>query len=253
MYSKTAEFRFYEELNDFLPENRRKRRFTHAFNGSPSIKDAVENMGVPHPEIDLILVNGRSVGFDYLLRHNDHVSVYPVFERLDISPIIRLREKPLRKTAFVLDVHLGKLAKRLRVLGFDTFYRNDLDDPEIIRISLAEKRLILTRDLGILKTRAVTRGYWVRATDPAEQVREVVERFDLRSQVKPLSRCTLCNGLLGAVEKSRIKGKLPPKTALYYEEFYACGDCGKIYWKGAHYPRLLRFIRSLEERSDSCL
>ncbi len=245
MYKRSADFRFYGELNDFLPKKRRDRRFTHFFNGTPSVKDAVENLGVPHPEIDLIVVNGRSVGFDYLLGRGDHVSVYPVFEGPDISPSMRLRPSPRGKIAFVLDVHLGKLARRLRVLGFDTLYRNDLDDPEIIRISLSEKRVILTRDLGILKTRAVVLGYWVRATDPEAQVVEVVSRFDLRGQIRPLSRCTLCNGALVPIEKHRILHRLPRKTALYYDAFHICGDCEKLYWKGAHYPRLLRFIRNL--------
>ena len=151
VYDKAANFRFYEELNDFLPENKRKIEYSYAFYGTPAVKDAIEAEGVPHTEVDLILVNGKSVGFDYLLQHSDRVSVYPVFETLDISPVIRLREKPLRESKFILDVHLGKLTKLLRRLGFDSNYRNDYSDPEIVNISLKEKRIILTRDRGILK------------------------------------------------------------------------------------------------------
>ena len=116
----TACFRFYEELNDFLSRDKHKKEFQYHFDGKPSVKDAIEAIGVPHTEVDLILVNGASVGFDYNLRHGDRVSVYPVFESFDITPVIRLRDKPLRNTAFILDVHLGKLANILRMLGFDT-------------------------------------------------------------------------------------------------------------------------------------
>jgi hypothetical protein len=131
-----AVFRFYEELNDFLPNNRKKTAFSYAFEGKPSVKDAIESVGIPHVEVDLILVNGESVDFKYQLRDNDHISVYPVFESLNISEVSKIREKPLRNMAFVLDVHLGKLAKYLRMFGFDTVYRNDYDDPEIIRFPL---------------------------------------------------------------------------------------------------------------------
>ena len=178
-YAKVAQFRFYEELNDFLFPSKKKTLFSYQFNGTPSIKDVIEGMGVPHTEVDLILVNGISVGFDYHLLHGDHVSVYPVFESLDISPIVLLREKPLRKSTFILDVHLGKLARSLRMLGFDSLYRNDYEDSEIISISVKEKRIILTRDQDILKRRAVTRGYLIRSTSLEEQIHEVLSRFDL--------------------------------------------------------------------------
>ena len=180
-----AQFRFYEELNDFLAPDKKKRDFSYPFNGRPSIKDAIEAIGVPHTEVELILANGRSVGFDYPLKHGDRVSVYPVFESLDISPVVRVREKPLREPSFILDVHLGRLAKLLRMLGFDTRYRNDYRDIEIVDISIKERRIILTRDRGILKNRSVTHGYCLRSTEPIAQAREVLQRFDLFSQVTP--------------------------------------------------------------------
>ena len=132
-----AEFRFYEELNDFLPPEKRKRAFDYRFDGTPSIKDAVEAVGVPHTEIDVILADGRSVGFDYRLRGGERVAVYPMFEALDVSPLVRLRPQPLRSTRFVVDVHLGALARHLRLIGFDTVWRNNLDDREIVDIALA--------------------------------------------------------------------------------------------------------------------
>lgn len=183
-YKKAAQFRFYEELNDFLSFDKKKTPFSYQFDGAPSIRDVIEAIGVPHTEVDLILVNGTSVGFDYLLVHEDRVSVYPVFESLDISPIVRLRKKPLRKSAFILDVHLGRIARSLRMLGFDALYKNDYEYSEIISISVKEKRIILTRDHGILKGKGVTHGYWIRSTRPEEQIQEVLSRFDLFSQIK---------------------------------------------------------------------
>ncbi|MEJ2722847.1 MAG: Mut7-C RNAse domain-containing protein, partial [bacterium] len=155
-HRKTARFRFYEELNDFLPADRKKVGFTYRFSGTPAVKDAIEAIGVPHTEIELIIANGTSVGLDYRLRDGDFVAVYPVFEGIDVTPIVRLREGPLRRVAFILDVHLGKLARRLRMLGFDTLYRNDYRDSDIVRLAALENRIVLTRDTGILKTGSVT-------------------------------------------------------------------------------------------------
>jgi uncharacterized protein with PIN domain len=241
---QTATFRFYEELNDFLPEGLRKRAFPHNFKGSPSIKDTIESLGVPHTEVDLILINGISVTFSHRLHPGDAVSVYPVFETLDITGLTALRPKPLRTPAFVLDVHLGRLAGYLRILGFDTLYRNDYDDPEIVRISRAERRTILTRDLGILKTGAVTRGYWLRSQHPREQLREVVDRFELHRSAVPLSRCPVCNGILKRVSKESVQSVLPTKTRLLYSEFSQCPNCRKVYWKGSHYEELLNLVKT---------
>jgi len=235
--SHTAQFRFYAELNDLLPPDKRKRAFPFRFSGRPSVKDAIEALGVPHTEVDLILVNGSSVGFDRHLQHGDRVSVYPVFESLDISPVVRLREVPLRDTAFIVDVHLGKLARLLRTLGFDALYRHDYRDSEIVRIAAKEHRIILTRDRGLLKHKSVTHGYWVRSTKPVEQAREVLRRFDLFSQVKPLTRCIPCNGIIERIDKKAVVSQLPPRTASRCDEFYHCLDCGQIYWPGSHYDR----------------
>ena len=130
-WNRSASFRFYEELNDFLPRENRKRAFDYAFNGTPAVKDAIEAIGVPHTEVDLILVDGVSVGFAHLLQGGERVAVYPTFERLDISPLNRLRPQPLREPRFILDVHLGKLARYLRLAGFDAAYGDEADDAAI--------------------------------------------------------------------------------------------------------------------------
>jgi hypothetical protein len=180
----TALFRFYEELNDFLPKERYKKCLPYEFIGNPSIKETVETIGVPHSEIDLILVDGESVGFDYKMCGGEQVSVYPVFESFDIASLVRLRSKPIREIRFIADVSVGTLAKMLRSLGFDTVFKKDFTDKEIVDLSLKEKRVILTRDKSILKYRGVTHGYWIRNDDPDKQLKEVVSRFQLENSVR---------------------------------------------------------------------
>ncbi|MGH2736248.1 MAG: Mut7-C RNAse domain-containing protein [Actinomycetota bacterium] len=242
MTRKSARFRFYAELNDFLPEDRRFVAFERRFELDASVKDMIEALGVPHTEVDLIVVNGRSVDWSHRVRDGDLVSVYPVFESFDISPVIRLRPEPLRDPRFVLDGHLGQLARYLRLLGFDTVYSNHVEDAELAGISVGQHRILLTRDVGLLKRRAITHGSFVRATDPEEQVVEVLQRFHLTSRVLPFTRCMNCNGRLIDVAKSEVIDQLEPDTATYYDEFRRCDACGRIYWKGSHYERLQGLI-----------
>lgn len=240
-----ALFRFYEELNDFLPSSKKKVPFLYSFTGNPSVKDAIEALGVPHVEVDLIIANGRSVDFSYKLKDEDNISVYPVFESIDIAGFTRLRRKPLRLTRFIADVHLGRLARNLRLCGFDTFFDQDLSDKEIMAISLSEKRIILTRDKGLLKNKEVTHGYWIRATNPDQQIREVIKRFDLKRSMNPFTRCLECNGILKNVEENEIASRLLPKTLQYYNEFRICPGCDRIYWNGSHYERMQKRITKL--------
>ncbi|MBN1387219.1 MAG: Mut7-C ubiquitin/RNAse domain-containing protein [Bacteroidales bacterium] len=242
---KLAHFRFYEELNEFLPEEKRKTSFSYEFGGKPSVKDAIEALGVPHVEVDLILVNGESVDFAYNLKNGDNISVYPVFEGLDITPLIRLREKPLRKVKFILDAHLGRLAKYLRLCGFDTLFSNRFSDPEIVDISEKEKRIILTRDRGILKNNRVTHGYWIRSQIHEEQLKEVLTRFDLKDQIRFFTRCIRCNSPLEDVKKEDIAERLEEKTRLYYSSFKRCPGCNRIYWSGSHFENMKRLITQI--------
>ena len=252
MKEHQAAFRFYEELNDFLPPSQRRKTVVYEFSGRPGIKDPIEAIGVPHTEVDLIVVNGESVGFDYPLQHGDRVAVYPVFESLDISPIVRLRDAPLRSTAFILDVHLGRLARLLRMLGIDVLYRNDYDDPEIICLALEEHRIILTRDRRMLFNKRITHGHWLHSTDADEQAREVIERFDLARQVRRFVRCPLCNGLLCSVPKQQIMDRLEPLTKRYYDVFYQCRGCAKIYWRGSHYDRIVDKLNGIVDSGPNC-
>lgn len=247
MQQKEAQLRFYEELNSFIPHDHQKKQFIFKFWGKPSIKDVIESLGVPHTEVDLILINGQSVDFQHHIRHGDRVSVYPMFESLDIDRVSQIRKTPLRKIKFILDVHLGKMAKSLRMLGFDSLYRNDYTDPEIVNMAAINKRIILTRDKGLLKFKKVTHGYWIRSDDPKRQVIEVLQRFDLFSQISPFHRCLSCNGLIKKIKREAVDSKLMPKTRRYYKEFYNCLDCGRIYWKGSHFQNMQKQINYIIE------
>ena len=242
-----AYFRFYAELNDFLPVNKRKTTFAHCLNNSASIKDTLEALGVPHTEIDLILANGESVDFSYLVRDGDKFSIYPVFESIDITPLLRVRPQPLRVIRFVLDVHLGKLARDLRLLGFDTLYRNDYSDEELAELSSRERRILLSRDRNLLKRSIITHGYCIRSTNSWQQLLEVLRRFDLFKQINPFQRCLRCNGSLVTVNKEMISERLPAKTRQYYDEFRLCLSCAQIYWKGSHYQRMQQFIEQVQK------
>lgn len=239
---RSATFRFYAELNDFLPPGDRQRDVVRSFPDSPSVKDQVEACGVPHTEVDLILVNGRSVGFGHRLEDGDRVSVYPVFEALDVTPLVHLRPRPLREPRFVLDTHLGKLARRLRLLGFDASWQRDATDEELVSISLSERRTLLTRDRGLLKRRELTHAAAVRATEAGRQLREVVERFDLARSAAPFTRCLSCNGRLEAVPKEEILDRIPAETRLHYDDFVTCTSCERVFWWGPHTRRLREIV-----------
>ena len=237
--------RFYEELNDFLPAALRKRPFGCDFKPTQSVKHLIENRGVPHTEVEIILVNGISVDFGYLPADGDRISVYPMFERLDVSPLLRLRERPLRDPRFLADAHLGRLARYLRLLGFDTLFYNDAGDQRLVEISVSERRVLLTRDRALLMHRALTHGCFIHAVAPVKQIEELFERLDLHRLVAPFTRCMECNGHLLRVEKREILSVLPKRAGQIYTEFWRCSDCAKIYWKGSHYRRLARFVRAL--------
>jgi uncharacterized protein with PIN domain len=242
----TVELRFYEELNDFLPQERRKAAFTVEVDRARSVKDAIESAGVPHTEVDLVIVDGRSVDFTHLLRGGERVAVYPMFEALDIAPLVRLRPRPLRDPRFVADTHLGKLARHLRMAGFDTLYGNDWDDDRIVALSLAERRTILTRDRAMLRRREVERGYCVRAVESEAQLLEVVAALQLESLLAPFVRCRECNTPLEDTTREAVAAMLPEKVRALYDCFKRCPTCGRVYWEGTHFARMKGVIARLQ-------
>lgn len=236
---KKLYFRFYGRLNQFLPADRQRRPYLHRFKGRQSIKDRIETVGVPHPEIEMILANNDPVDFSYLVKDGDRLAVYPHFYQLELADDYRLREPYPGRPKFIADVHLGKLAKYLRRFNFDTIYQNDLQDEEIVETGVKEKRIILTRDHGILMRKQVTYGQFIHNDDPRAQLYEVFERYDLaRHYNGDGSRCTDCNGKLVEVDKQEIIERLEPKTKKYFEQFKICQECNKIYWEGSHYKRM---------------
>ncbi len=237
-----AHIRFYEELNFFLAKEKRKSSFTVEFHPGDTVKALIESSGIPHTEVDLILVNGKSVSFDYTLMDQDRISVYPVFESFDITGLTRVRPVPLREIKFVLDVHLGRLTKSLRLLGFDSLYANSYDDHTLSQISWQEKRILLTRDTGLLKRKIITHGYYIRSRHPGEQLIEVIKRFDLAGLLKPFSICLVCNVPLVIVRKNKIAGKVPPFVYKRYRLFSFCPDCERVYWRGSHWEHMLTIL-----------
>lgn len=243
--SGSVNIRFFGDLKDFLPEVKRQVAFDHTFTGNGSVKDLVESLGVPHPEVDLVLANGTSVDFSYLYQDGDRLSVYPAFTPLAVEPAVHLLPKLPAVRRFVLDTHLGRLAAYLRMLGFDSLYRNDYDDPELADISSTEKRILLTRDRKLLMRRQVEYGYFVREHFPQKQLLEVVQRFELAGTQHPFTRCMNCNGLLHPVNKGDIEQLLLPKTREYYNDFWQCADCHKIYWEGSHCQRMQKLVDTI--------
>ena len=246
----TATFRFHGNLADFLPRARRRDALRHAFEGAPTIKDRIEAIGVPHPEVDRIEVGGVAVGFEYRLRDGDEVDVHPIDgAEATGSPgpggrtghLVPPRQRPER---FVLDGHLGRLAAYLRLLGFDTLYTNRADDVDLARLAGADGRILLTRDRGLLKRRAVVHGYFVRDDDPRRQLAEVARRYGLAASAQPFTRCTRCNGPIEEVEREQVAHLLQERTLRYYKVFGRCGSCGTVYWEGSHVERMRVVIRA---------
>jgi len=175
-----ATFRFYEELNDFLPSNRKKVDFDAMFSERKSIKEIIEGFGIPPTKVDLILINGKSVDFNYILKDGDRVSVYPVFERLNIQNVTQLRRVPLRRIQFIADTHLKKIVKPMRVLGFDIDFNGYYTLQEIIEKSIQEKRIILTTRKELKRSKSVTHCILMRPGTTRKQIKYVMEYLDVK-------------------------------------------------------------------------
>jgi uncharacterized protein with PIN domain len=216
--------------------------FTHEFERRASIKDVIESLGIPHPVIGNLTVNGLEVGFDYILLNNDKVETFPLIP--PVNPLIptRLRPDPLESIRFIVDVNVGRLALLLRMFGFDTLYGNDMRDTLLVEIASLQDRIILTRDISLLKRKHVMHGYLVREQEPEKQLIEILLLYDLGGMAAPLNRCIPCNGLLVPVDKETIINRLEPLTKKYYHSFHICQECEKIYWTGSHQQKMKKFI-----------
>ncbi len=242
MYSTVA---FHGDLAELLSAEYGERPLiNYDSQRHASIKDVIESLGVPHTEVGRIVANGEDVPFSYLLEEGDRIEVYPLVPPVDPTTPTLLRPFPLSGYRFVADVNVGRLARLLRMAGFDTLFKNCLSDEELARISAEKGRILLSRDRRLLKRRIVTFGHLVRAEDPRLQLAEVIRFYGLERRSAPFTRCMVCNGVLVSVPKSEVMDRLEPLTKRYYENFYLCPDCGKIYWSGSHKEAMLRVLQN---------
>ena len=244
-----AHFRFYGSLNEFLSGRGTGPVVRYAFWGAPAIKDAIEAQGVPHPEVDLVLVNQTPVSFGHSLTAADRVGVYPWIQSLPRPPS-SLRPSLPRPPRFVCDVHLGQLARYLRMLGLDTRYDTDHADPTLARISAEEDRVLLTRDVGLLQRSRVQLGAFVRAEAPRRQLAEIVQRFELSDDAMPLTRCLNCNVELELAAPEAIDEQVPPRAREAYDEFVHCSSCDSVYWAGTHVEQMQQLIEDVTAPTD---
>jgi uncharacterized protein len=240
-----AQFRFYAELNAFLAPRHRHGAFRHACARDATLKHMIEALGVPHTEVELVIVNGAPADLARRIADGDRIGVYPHFRTLVPDTLPARPPVPAR---FIADAHLGHVARRLRMLGFDVLYRNSYGDAEVARIACREQRIVLTRDRDLLIRKDVALGCYVHAIDAEAQLDEIVARYDLAPQIRMFSRCLNCNGLLRPVEKEAVRARVPNDSARHYERFFQCDGCGQVYWEGTHVARMRQGIAELLRR-----
>jgi len=253
-HSISVLLRFYGDLKTLLYPNHNQGKLKRTLPEPTSVKDLIESCGVPHTEADLIIVNSKPVNFGHLIEGGERVSVYPFFHSFQNYSDDFLQPRELNQPRFLADVNLGKLARYLRLAGFDTSYSNNADDTSLIEQMLQEKRILITRDRKLLMHKVVTLGYLPRSDNAQIQLKEVLSRFDLFDKIKPYSRCINCNGLLRNVQKEEILDQLEPLTKKHYENFSKCGGCGQVYWAGSHRSRLpgsLKRLINIKKESES--
>ncbi len=252
---RSVELRVRGDLDDFLPERLRGRVVARRIDGSPGVKDVIEALGIPHPEVDVVLVNGDPVSFAHRVAPGDRIEVRPATGHL--GPPAELRAGPpalpIDRTRFVLDGHLGRLAAYLRMAGFDSWYERDAPDEALARISAEEDRILLTRDVGLLRRGIVVRGAFVRSDRPREQLVEILARFGLVDAIHPFGRCLRCNGELAVVDPGSVRDEVPPRVLREQAEFRRCPACGGVYWRGSHHRRMDRLLAEAVDEARAAL
>ena len=228
-----AYFLFLGRLKDFLPHEQREQSIAVEFRGRQSIKHLAESLGVPHPEMGQVEINGQEGSLNTITQDGDQVQIYPIPDGYPAEP------------RFLLDNHLGRLAAYLRMLGFDCLYRNDYSDEELAEVLQQEERILLSRDRRLLMRKVVSHGYCPRSLDSLEQLREIVQRFDLAKRIVPFHRCLRCNHVLEPASKESVLDRLEPLTKVYFDEFMLCPDCKRIYWKGSHFERMQGIVEKI--------
>jgi uncharacterized protein with PIN domain len=239
--TKKLFIKFFGRLKNFLPR-KLKNGITHYFIDRTTVKDLIESFNVPHTEVDVIIVNGISVDFSYLIDNNDLIKVYPPESKLHLKNLKRHYKRPKGKLKFICDVHLGSLARNLRKLGLDVLYDNSFSDEEITKISVREKRIILTKDIGLLKRKDLQFGYFVRNKEAHKQTLEILKVFPVKKYFDPFSRCLDCGTKLKRTSRKNAQSKLPDHSFDAGMRFYICTRCEKIYWQGSHFEKMSKQI-----------
>lgn len=245
MGNKKIYLRFYGPLNDFLKNILREKEFVYEFFVAGSIKDAIESFGVPHTEVFFLTVNNEPADFNKKYHDGDMIAVYPKFFSLPIKRNTCVKRDDWYPPRFILDVHLGKLCKKLRMLGIDTLYKNNFTDEQILVQSLNDNRIILTRDIELLKNNKAIHGYFIRSINSKKQIQELINYFELTAYIYPFTRCIVCNGILHKIEKDTIKANIPSGTYNQFDDYYQCSSCKKIFWKGSHYMDMKKMISDI--------
>ncbi len=235
---------FHGDLSFFLKREERDAAVSRVLSHKSSVKDVIESCGVPHPEVDLILCNGRPVDFAFQVESEVAIDVFPI--STELFPESRLQDRNVSR--FVADGHLGKLVRQLRLLGIDVSYRHDAKDKQLLDTAVRDHRALLTRDRPLLMHKVVKSGYFPRSQNPREQIVEVIRRYSLKDKVKPFVRCLRCNGLLASATKESLLPQLEPLTRLYYDEFLKCSQCGRAYWRGSHMAKLNKRVEMIMGR-----
>jgi uncharacterized protein len=242
----TLQLRFHPDLHFFLGSKAGDTVVERWLIEKTSVKDVIESCGVPHPEVDLILVDEQPVGFDHTLDNDAKIEVFSVANRGTVHTEKRLQVTGILR--FVADGHLGGLMRNLRLLGFDVYYDNNANDRQLLEIMARDNRALLTRDRRLLMHAIVQHGYYPRSQNADEQTIEITRRFDLLESIAPFTRCLRCNASLEEVPKAKIIDKLEPLTRIYYDQFRRCPHCKQIYWSGSHFPKLQRRVEEIRSR-----
>ena len=243
----TVRLNFHGDLGFFLRRRSAQLTIERQLGERTSVKDVVESCGVPHPEVDLILVGDQPVDFAYVLDRDAAIDIHPVGSEITLFPGNRLQVKEIKK--FVADGHLGKLIRYLRLLGIDVAYDSVAEDRQLLELAGAEDRALLTRDRRLLMHAIVRHGYYLRSQDSLEQTIEVLRRFQLLT-LAPFTRCLRCNAVLKSVQKADVIERLEPLTKIYYEQFRNCTGCGQIYWSGSHFGKLQKRVELIRSRLE---
>jgi len=248
---RTIHLRFYEELNEFLPTEKRKVTFTHSIPVQTSAKDLIESFNIPHTQVQMILVNGEQKDFSYIVHDYDRISVYPFFHNFDIRSVSKIHHILPESIRFLVDQHLGTLARYLRMFGIDTAYNENLLDHDLAEKANREDRILITRDHSILKRNELKFGYYVYADNLDSQLEELTLQFNLTEYISLFSRCLECNSVLHRVEKAKIEHRLQNKVWEGHDTFTICENYDKIYWKGTHYQRMKQKIENILETTKN--